>query len=188
MLHSWHERAIDFEQAYDLSAGFKAKSKDKHVLKLLKYLHGLKQGEHDFYEKFKLEVTLPKRSFVQTKLDTCAFCKKRIIVLCCVDDCLTFAQDKKATDNLCHSLKDDFLCTDEGEADGYPGVEIKSENNIMTLRQLQLTKKVIKLLGIDVNNLKSTPVAKPLLNKILIEKIEKIIVSIIDQQLDHYHT
>ena len=58
----------------------------------------------------------------------------------------------------------------------------------MTLRQPQLMKKVIELLGIDDTNSKSTLVVKPLLNKTPMEKIEKIIVSIIDQQLDHYHT
>ena len=125
---------------------------------------------------------------MQLKSDPCAFYKKGIIILCYADDCLIFAQDKKAMNDLCHSLKDDFLCTDEGEADGCLGVKIKSENGIMTLRQPQLMKKVIELLGIDDTNSKSTLVVKPLLNKTPMEKIEKIIVSIIDQQLDHYHT
>lgn len=176
IIHSWHTRAIDFEQAYTqadcdvdiflhLPAGFRAKSKEKYVLKLLKNLYGLKQGGYNFHEKLKAELTSSKRGFIQSESDPCAFYKKGIIVLCYVDDCLIFAQDSKAIDDLYHSLKEDFICTDEGEADGYLGVEIKSEDGIMTLKQPQLIKRIIELMKLRDANPKATPVVKPLLNK-----------------------
>ena len=99
-LCSWHTRSIDFKQAYaqancdadiflHLPAGFKAKSKDKHVLKLLKNLCGFKEGGHNFHKKLKSELTSPKRSFEQLKSDPHTFYKKGIIVLCHADNCLT---------------------------------------------------------------------------------------------------
>ena len=71
-----------------LPAGFKPKSNDKYVLKLIKNLYGLKQGRYNFYEKLKSE--LEKRDFIQSAADPFAFFKKGIIVLCYVDDCLLF--------------------------------------------------------------------------------------------------
>ena len=62
-------------------------------------------------------------------------------------------------------MKEDFVCTDEGEADGYLGVEIKTEDGEMTLKQPQLMKRIIEILGLKDSNPKATPVVKPLLNK-----------------------
>ena len=79
---------------------------------------------------------------------------------------MLFAQNKKLIDDLLRSLKEDFICTDEGEADGYLGVEIRrTDEGKMTLRQPQLIKKIIKILKLTDANPKSTPVVKPLLNK-----------------------
>ena len=76
-----------------------------------------------------------------------------------------FAKDKQLIDDLFASLKDDFLCTDEGETDGHLGVEIKTENEQMTLKQPQLTKRTIKLLGSKYSNPKATSVVKSLISK-----------------------
>ena len=85
-----------------------------------------------FYEKFKDELTSAKRWFIQSKVDACVFHRKDIISLCCVDDCLMFARYQKLIDKLIMSLKECFLCADEGEADGCLGVEIKSKDGLMT--------------------------------------------------------
>ena len=78
---------------------------------------------------------------------------------------MLFAQEQNDIDALTHSLKQDFNCTDEGEADGHLGVEIKSEDGNMTLKQPQLIKRIIETLGLTDANPKKTPVVKPLLNK-----------------------
>ena len=78
---------------------------------------------------------------------------------------MLFAQEQKDIDELIASLKQDFNCTDEGEADGYLGVEIKSEDGKMTLKQPQLIKRIIVLLRLTDANPKGTPVIKPLLNE-----------------------
>ena len=72
-----------------LLAGFKLKSKDKYVLKLIKNLYGLKQGGYNFHEKLKSE--LETHDFIQSITNLCAFLNKCIIVLCHVCDCLLFA-------------------------------------------------------------------------------------------------
>ena len=75
IIHSWKTRVIDFDQAYtqadydadiylNFPQGFRPKSKDKYVLKLLKNLYGLRQGGHNFHEKLKAELTSTKRGFI----------------------------------------------------------------------------------------------------------------------------
>ena len=58
-----------------------------------------------------------------------------------------------------------FLCTDEGEAYGCLGMEIKEVDKQLTLKPPQLIKRTIELLGIIDAKPKSVPVAKPLLGK-----------------------
>ena len=125
----------------------------------------MRQGGHNVYEKLRSELTSEKRGFLQSEADPCVFYKKGVIALCCVDDCFMFTQQKQTIDNLFESLKEDFLCTDEDEADGCLGVEIRSNDGIMTLKQSQLTKRIIGLMGLKDVNPKATPVVKPLLNK-----------------------
>ena len=60
------------------------------MLKLLKNLHSLRQGGHNFHEKLKAELTSAKRGYMQSEADPCAFYKKGIIILYYVDDCLLF--------------------------------------------------------------------------------------------------
>ena len=174
--HKWHSRAIDLDQAHTQAecdtdiylhppAGYNINSSTRYVLKLIKNLCGLKQGRHNFYEKLRSELINPKRGFVQSQSDPCVFYKKGVIVLCYVDNCLTFAQDKQSVNNLISSLQEDFLCTDEGPADGHLGVEIKSSEEGMTLKQPQLIRRIIELLHLTDANSKPTPVVKPLLSK-----------------------
>ena len=63
-----------------------------------------------------------KRGYMQSDADPCTFFKKGLIVLCEVDDCLLFVQSRKLSHELFVSLREDFLCTDEGEADWYLGI------------------------------------------------------------------
>ena len=65
--------------------------------------------------------------------------------------------------NPLSSLKEDFLCKDEGPEDGYLGVEIKSKNGQVTLNQPQLIKWMIELLNLQ----DSYPRAKPVVNRVM---------------------
>ena len=95
----------------------------------------MKQGRHDFHDKLKAELVGEKRNFVQSDDGLCAFCKEGVIASCCVDNFLMLAQDDKKIDELFTSLSGDFLYSDEGEADGCLGAEIRTEMNRMTLKK-----------------------------------------------------
>ena len=58
-----------------------------------------------------------------------------------------------------------FFFTYEGETDGHLGVEIKINDNKLMLKQSQLMKRTIELLGLMKANPRSVPVAKPLLSE-----------------------
>ena len=91
-----------------LPQGFRTKIRDKHVIKLLKNLHGLRQGGHDFFENLNAEIASTKRGFIKSEACSCDFYRRCIIVLCYADYCLTIARDKKLIDKLITSLKTDF--------------------------------------------------------------------------------
>lgn len=57
-----------------------------------------------------------------------------MIILCCVYDFLSFSQSRRLSDDSFAPLKEDFLCTDEGEADECLGVEIKIIDNKLLLK------------------------------------------------------
>ena len=54
------------------------------------------------------------------------------------------------------------MCTDEGEADGHLGVEIKSEDELMNLKQPQLIKRIVESSGLTDANPKDTVAVKKL--------------------------
>ena len=98
-------------------------------------------------------------------VDPCVFYKKVMIVLCCADDFLKFAQDSRSIEYFCTSLQEDFTCTNEVEVDEHLVVEIKKNENTITLKQPQLIDRNLSLLEAKDANLKSTPVVKLLLYK-----------------------
>ena len=78
---------------------------------------------------------------------------------------MLFVQSRELSHELFTSLREDFLYTDEGEADWYIGIKIKVIDEKLTIKQPQLIKLTIEpLRKIDANQ-KSVPVIKPLLGK-----------------------
>ena len=73
------------------------------------------------------------------------------------------------------SLKEDFSCADEGEADGCLGIKTRNnDDKSLTLKQPQLIKGIIEIVGVKDANPKSRPVVKPLLSKNVEGKNRKI--------------
>ena len=93
-------------------------------------------------------------------------------------DYFTFFQENKKIETLCKSLQEWCLCTDEGEADGHLGVEIINDGEKITLKQFQLTKIIISILGLEDSNAKATLVVNPMLKRLGTLKIEDQTVSI----------
>ena len=106
---NWNATLIDFDQVHaqadgdtdaylHLPMGFWISNKDRHIIKMIRNVYGLKQEGYNFYGKLKAE--LIKRGHIQSEADPCAFYKNNIIVLYYADDWLLFAQDKKLITEL----------------------------------------------------------------------------------------
>ena len=88
---------------------------------------------HDFYEKLKS--VLQNRGLIQSAVDLWDFYKKKfIIILYCVDNFLLPTQNRELSDDLSVSFDEDFIWTNEGEADGCLSVEIKITDDLLTLK------------------------------------------------------
>ena len=74
---------------------------------------------------------------------------------------MLFSQNRKLSDELFASLKENFLCNDEGEECGHLGVKINTEDGTITLKYPQLIKITIELLALKTLNPKSTLIANP---------------------------
>ena len=106
-----------------------------------------------------------KSEYTSDRHLTYSLYRKGVLVLCHVNICLLFAQTSELSVGLFASLKEDFLSTGEVEADRCIGVEIKTTDDASTLKQSQLIKRTIKILGLIDANPMSVPVAKVLLGK-----------------------
>ena len=150
--------------------------KEDTVLKLKKSLYGLRQSPKMFFEH--LSASLQELDFVPSENDQCMFMKEGIIVISYVDDILLFSKEAKLIDEVITGLERTFELTKDDpdqEVFDYLGIGVARETNkngssVIALRQLGLTKKVLKT--IKDGNLKPilesshskehTPAGKPL--------------------------
>ena len=106
-----------------------------------------------------------KRELIQSDANPYVFYKKEIAVLSYVDDSLIFTEQKLTIDELFLSLSKKCLFTNEGEAGGFIGVETLKNEDGFTLKQLQVIKTEIELLGQNDANPNDGLVVQPFLNK-----------------------
>ena len=106
--------------------------------------------------------------------DPCVFISKEMIILVYVDDCILISTDALVIQNFISSLKAgtaDFVFTEEGTMNSYPGVDISPfpDKKCFTLSQPFLIDRVIQALNFDPKTIKSatnnTPAGYPLQNK-----------------------
>jgi hypothetical protein len=124
------------------------------------------------------------RDFKPSKIDSCLYYKKGMMVLTYVDDCIIIGDKMKEIDEFVKSMQngpENFVLTDEGDIDKFLGIEIEHlDDKRFELKQPFLIERICRTLGlIDnewdvVGNSKSTPVGKPLLNKDLEGKPRKL--------------
>ena len=77
--------------------------KNNKVYKLKRNLYGLKQATHNFFGHLKYN--LIKQGFCQSKLDSCLFLNKEIMVLVYVDDCIFFFPNKEIITQILDKLQ-----------------------------------------------------------------------------------
>ena len=128
-----------------ISPGTTTKS---HVLKLKRALYGLKQSPRHFFKY--LSSHLEKHHLKQSEFDPCLFIGSDTIVIVYVDDLLIYSRKRDSIDSLISTLQDDGIkLREEGEAEGFLGVDIKRTKSGVSLTQTGLIKRIISALGMD---------------------------------------
>ena len=139
-----------------------------HLLRLNKFLCGLKQGSYNWF--MNLKNGLEARDLTQSNMDPGVFFGDCLVSLTHVDDVIIIGDTNKKIEQLFRALHDsnkNFDFTDKGSIDKYLGMEIKQLGKYYFVFSQSLSiKHVLALHGIKQGtaNEKLTPVGKPLLN------------------------
>lgn len=119
-----------------------------YVLKLNKTLYGMRQSPKYFFDY--LEGHLRDYGLRSSSFDPCLFLSKDLIVLCYCDDILLYSKDKAEFDKFTSAMKSKGIrLRMEGSAEGFLGIDIKKEDNQITLSQSGLAKRIVEALGLD---------------------------------------
>ena len=97
--------------------------KQRHRLKLLQNLYGLKDAGATWFKHLRKGLTEDLK-FKQSLVDPCLFYRGQVILVIYVDDCLIFTPKKSEADTLVKELEDKFTIEDEGDVSGYLGINI----------------------------------------------------------------
>ena len=160
----------------ELPAGMEPASKSgnssRYVLKLKKFLYGLKQASLSWHNMLK--TALLDRGFVESVSDPCVYINKDLIVLVYVDDCILISKKECTITEFVQSLHngpENFVFTEEGSLESYLGVCISKlpGGKSFEMSQPFLIDRNIKAIGFDLATTKgardNVPVGYPLLNK-----------------------
>ena len=121
------------------------------VLKLKKSVSGLRQSPRNFFNY--LSDHLSAQGLQPSKLDSCLFVGKSIVVVIYADDLLIYAKTSSEIDSLFSRLQATGICIQhEGTAKGFLGVDIVRTYTLsgpkITLLQVDLTKCIIGAVGL----------------------------------------
>ena len=173
LAHNWTTKQVDYTNAFaqaklkeevyvEPPKGFTNQDGQDKVPKLHTSLYGLKQAPRTFFQK--LRAGLLERGFVQSDHDERLFLKKDMICVVYVDDTILAGPDQTALDAMIKSLgvreadqSHSFGLRDEGEVGDFLGIRIKKCGDKFLLTQPGLTRKVLKVTGMEDCNATSTP-------------------------------
>jgi Reverse transcriptase (RNA-dependent DNA polymerase) len=168
----WKTRQVDFSNAFvqatldkavyiKLPAGFEGNSGEQAsetVLSLNKSLYGLVDAPMYWYNHLVTKMDMV--GLKPSPLDPCMFYGRGMIMLSYVDDCLFFGPDQKEIDQVIQDIKGlgMSLTVENDTAYAFLGVDVEEiEGGGYKMSQKGLTKKIIKVLGMEECNTKSTP-------------------------------
>ena len=144
-------------------------NRQRYVLRLNKYLYGIKYSGHNWFDKLCSGLT--DRHFFQSQVDKCVFYRDGCIILTYVDYYIIIGNIMTIVDyviDFLHDRDEYFKLTDEGSTDNYIGVLIEdiNDNSFKTSKPF-LVQLIISLLSLDENKTRrrNTLVGKPLLNR-----------------------
>ena len=124
-IKGWYSRELDFVLAYlqaevdgdiymKLPKGFEIldkHGKEKHCLKLLKNIYGLKQAGRVW--NLHLHKGLVKLKYIQSKTDPCLYYRKNTLLTVYIDDCIILiAKTDKLIKAAIKEISENFEITD----------------------------------------------------------------------------
>ena len=148
------------------------KDSSKYLLKLKKYLYGLKNTSLNWNKNMK--DAFEDRGFVESLSDPCVFISKDMIILVYVDNCILISKEDFTIKKFIDSMKytpEGFEFTEEGTMNEYLGADISPlpDWKGFTLSQPFFIDIIIQALGFDPKTKKvatnNTPSGYPILKK-----------------------
>ena len=131
---SFPQALIDSDIYLHLPAGFHIDGEDEnetYFLKLKKNLYGKRQAEANWFDILK--TGLKDEGFKQNKIYPFLFVRNDCIVICYVDDCCIWSEDKQTSYALLKILSNTFKLTDKGNVKSYLGMNQIHSINIIWL-------------------------------------------------------
>jgi Reverse transcriptase (RNA-dependent DNA polymerase) len=136
LMYDWHTKQIDFVLAYPQANvecdiymkiprdfAIEGKTRDTHVLKLVKNLYGQKQAGRVWNQH--LHDTLIKLGWRQSKADDCLYYKGNVLFLVYVDDGILVSPSSESLETELGIMQQEFKISVEGSLSDYVGVNIE---------------------------------------------------------------
>jgi hypothetical protein len=141
----------------EMPRGFKEPGK---VLRLKRSLYGLKQSPRNFFSHLKEKLELVGFESIHD-VDPCLFVSDKVICLVYVDDTLFFSPKQEFIDDVIRRLQHEHNLDLEVEQDvaGFLGIHLDRDptSGHIKLTQIGLIKRIIAMLGVQNDSVKSTP-------------------------------
>ena len=187
LVHNWHTRQLDFILAYpqakvshDLYMHVPEKFtvsndkltldqdapppfKQRHKLKLLQNLYGLKDAGATWFNHLKQG--LLRRDFKQSEVDPCLFYKTDLVLIVYVDDCIMMTPKPNLVDEFIKDMQREYKLEDEGDINAYLGINVtRPTSKTIKLNQPALIRRIVQSMELSDRRQHDTP-ADTVLNK-----------------------
>jgi hypothetical protein len=140
--------------------GYAVKGKEKMVYKLSKALYGLKQAPRAW--NVKLDSSLKKLGFKKCASEAAVYTrgvgKTRVILGVYVDDLIVTGGDPAEIAVFKRQMTSEFEMSDLGLLSYYLGIEVKQEEDCITIKQTGYAKKVLSRFGMQDCNPTKVPI------------------------------
>ena len=136
---------LDMYVFLDIPLGVGAdRNRGEWVLNLNKSVYGLNKSSANWFDLLKTGIE--RRSYHQSQVNPCVFCRKDSFILTYVDDCVIVSHKQETITSLIKPLNngpEKYVLTDKGDISNYLCVNIskKSEKTFKSSQSNQVEKK-----------------------------------------------
>jgi Reverse transcriptase (RNA-dependent DNA polymerase) len=177
LMYEWKTVQIDFVLAYpqadvecdiymQIPKGFEleGKTRDTHVLKLIKNLYGQKQAGHVWNKH--LHDNLIDMGWKQSKADDCLYYKGRVMFVVYVDDGILISKHQEDIDKELTTMRKRFNISIEGTLSDYVGVNIqRTDDGEIHMTQPNIIRSILQELNFnkDTKSMKTPALSSTIL-------------------------